>query len=310
MIDVAQWAVAAREDGLRLDTFLAAHLPSLSRREIAEVIVSGRVRLNGRPGKKGTRIRSGDIVTAPVALFLSPNAALPIEVVYVDDALVVLNKAAGIPSVALRHSQTNTVSNFLLARFPETITAGPHPLECGLVHRLDTATSGLLLAARTPDAYAALREQFRARTVEKHYLALVEGHLQTAGHVTCCLAPTGPRGQSMRVVLPDQGHEAYTAYAPVALLPEHSLVRLTITTGVRHQIRAHLAALGYPIVGDTRYGSLSTAPRLCLHAEALAFTSPATGRRVKCTSPLPQDFSAVVEHLGGISKTEGKMPKF
>jgi len=293
--DDLQWVVAANEEALRLDTFLAHRLPSLSRREIVELVASGRARLNGHPGKKGTWVHQGDIITAPSAPALAPNPDLPIAVRYVDDAVVVLDKAAGIPSIALRHTETETVANFLVASFSETLTVGPRSLECGLIHRLDTATSGLLLAARTPAAYASLREQFHSRTVEKQYVAVVEGYLRTSGQVTSCLTPSGPRGQFMRTA--PTGQEAYTAYVPIATSPSRTLVRLTITTGVRHQIRVHLATLGHPIVGDTHYGSPSGAPRLYLHAEALAFTSPATGQRVRCTSPISQDFAALVKHL-------------
>jgi len=300
--DVVRWVVAAREEGLRLDAFVAGRLaprvPSLSRREIAELITARRVRVNGRPGKKGERVRAGDAVTAPAALPLPANAALSLRVVYADDALVVLDKAAGIPSVALRHTESGTVANFLAARFPETIAAAPRPLDCGLVQRLDTATSGLLVAARTPDAYASLREQFRARTVEKQYLAVVEGRLRGGGRVALRLVPGGPRGRQMRVDA--GGQEASTAYAPVAASASHTLVRITITTGVRHQIRAHLAALGYPIVGDTLYGAAHGASRLYLHATALAFTSPATGRRVDCASPAPREFAALVKRVQGV----------
>jgi 23S rRNA pseudouridine1911/1915/1917 synthase len=288
--EVYQWVVAASEEALRLDAFLTRYLSPLSRREIAELIASGQARVNERPSKKGARVHMGDTITAPAVLPLSANAALAIRVVYIDDALVVLDKAAGIPSVALRHSETDTAANFLAACFPETLTAGPRPLECGLIHRLDTATSGVLLAARTPEAYASLREQFRARTVEKQYLAVVEGCLQSSGQVTFRLAPSGPRGQRMRVVADGQGQAVSTIYIPLATSERRTLLRVTITTGVRHQIRAHLAALGHPIVGDTHYGSPNQAPRLYLHAETLTFTSPATGQRVHCASPAPQDF--------------------
>ncbi len=291
MTDGLQWVVATSEEALRLDTFLAHRLPSLSRREVTELVASGRVWLNGRPSKKGTRVRQGDIITALSVPALAPNPDLPITVMYVDSAVVVLDKAAEIPSVALRHAETHTVANFLVARFPETLTVSTRPLECGLLQRLDTATSGLLLAARTLDAYTSLREQFHSRTVEKHYVAVVEGCLRTSGHVTSYLAPSGPRGQFMREA--PTGQEACTAYVPIAMSQNRTLVRLTITTGVRHQIRVHLTALGHSIVGDTHYGSPSGAPRLYLHAEALTFTSPATRQRVRCTSPIPQDFFTV-----------------
>ncbi|HJY80830.1 MAG TPA: RluA family pseudouridine synthase [Candidatus Binatia bacterium] len=295
MAEIYQGVVAASEEALRLDAFLARHFSRLSRREIAELIASGQARVNGRLSKKGARVHLGDTITAPAVLTLSANAALSIRVIYADSALIVLDKAAGIPSVALRHSETNTAANFLAACFPETLRAGPRSLEGGLVHRLDSATSGVLLAARTPDAYASLREQFRARTVDKQYLAVVEGCLQSSGQVTFRLTPSGPRGQHMRVVVDGQGQEASTIYAPIATSERRTLLRVSITTGVRHQIRAHLAALGHPIVGDTHYGSPHRAPRLYLHAEALTFISPATSQRVHCTSPAPPDFFATAE---------------
>ena len=292
-----QWVVAANEGALRLDTFLAARLRSLPRRDIVELIASGQVLLNGRASKKGMRVRAGDTVTAPAGLSLRPNPTLPIGVVYADDTVVVLDKPAGIPSLALSHTETDTVANFLVARFPETVTAGPRLLESGLVHRLDTPTSGLLLAARTPSAYASLREQWSARIVEKQYLAVVEGHLRAGGQMSYCLAPEGPRGRRMHVVATGQGQEALTSYAPVQALPGYTLVRVTLTTGVRHQIRAHLAALGHPIVGDTCYGTAEQTVRLYLHAEELAFLHPTTGQHVRFTSPTPSDFSTFVERL-------------
>jgi len=299
--NVSRWVVTVAEEGLRLDVFLSRHFsslaPALSRREIAELITSSQVRVSGRPSKKGERVHAGDTISAPTVLPFPANAALAIGVVYTDDALVVLDKAAGIPSVALRYSETDTAANFLAARFPETLTAGPRPLEAGLLHRLDTATSGLLLAARTPHAYASLREQFRARTVEKQYLAVVEGCLSSSGQLTSRLAPSGRGGQHMHVAAQGQGQEANTAYAPLAMSERYTLLQVTITTGVRHQIRVQVAALGHPVVGDTHYSTRHEAPRLYLHAEALAFTSPATGQRVRCTSPAPQDFAALVKPL-------------
>jgi 23S rRNA pseudouridine1911/1915/1917 synthase len=217
----------------------------------------------------------------------------------VDTTFVVLDKPAGIPSVALRYTQTDTVANFLTAHFPETAQAGPRPLEAGLVHRLDTDTSGLLLAARTPDAYVALREQFGTRSVRKTYLAIVVGRLPIRGQVTFRLAPAGLGRRSMRVVATEQGQEALTRYTPIEILPAHTLVRLTIPTGVRHQIRVHLAALGYPLVGDVLYGSTQGQgpQRLCLHAERLSFHHPITGQEMQFTSPLPRDFSTILQHL-------------
>jgi 23S rRNA pseudouridine1911/1915/1917 synthase len=304
--DVLQWEVASDEDALRLDAFLARRLTMLSRRERAALIAERRVLLNNRPAPKGAAVHAHDLVTAHVVIRLAPTPTALIIIVHADADVVVVNKLAGTPSVALRHSDLHTVANFLIGHFPETAAAGPHPLEAGLVHRLDTDTSGLLLAARTPAAYAALREQFRQRTVEKYYLALVEGILAHKGEISLALEPTGPQGRRMHPVAPGQGQPALTLYQPEEQMPAHTLVRVTLVTGVRHQIRAHLAVLGHPIVGDTLYGQAGQTPsRLCLHAETLSFHHPGTGQKMRLTSPPPEDFTAVLEQVRSLA---GKKP--
>lgn len=222
----------------------------------------------------------------------------PVTVEYSDASIILVNKPPGLHSVALRQTDTQTVANFLLTRFPETAKAGARPLEAGLVHRLDAETSGLLLAARTPAAYTALREQFRVRSVGKQYLAIVKGILTGQGCVTSPLEPTGPRGHHMRLSTSNRGQETFTRYWSVECLPHYTIVRLMISTGVRHQIRVHLATLGYPIVGDRAYGEADHfAGRLCLHAETLTFCHPTTGLQFNYTSPPPEDFSAVLSQL-------------
>jgi 23S rRNA pseudouridine1911/1915/1917 synthase len=279
---------------LRLDSFLASRLPSLSRRAIHELIHQRQVLVNGRPRKKGEPVSPGDCITAPAPLPLQANEHVSVRIVYVDHAIVVVQKPAGLPSVAQRHTDTATVANFLAARFPDTVYASPQPLEAGLVHRLDTATSGLLVAARTQAAYTCLRHQFHTQAVDKKYIALVTGHLHPTGQTTFFLAPTGRRGHRMRIVAAGKGQRAVSAYTLLESLPQHTLLEAVILTGVRHQLRAHLAAMGHPIVGDPLYEGAEPAPRLCLHAHLLAFTHPTTGQPLSFTSPLPQDMLALV----------------
>jgi 23S rRNA pseudouridine1911/1915/1917 synthase len=297
--DTLHWRVTSDEEGLRLDAFLARHLSSFSRRERTSLIGQHNVLLNGRPAPKGTSVRREDRVTVTAPTEISPQPTLPIPILYVDDAIVVMNKPSGIPSLALRHSDRNTVANFLIAHFPETATAGPRQLEAGLVHRLDTETSGLLIAARTSHAYEMLRRQFQEHKVRKEYCALVEGGLTTTGQIAFPLLAVEERGQRMRIATLPKGQRALTLYAPLEQLPEHTLVRVTIVTGVRHQIRAHLAAIAHPIVGDRLYGPAVGAVhmRLCLHAETLACRHPLTGQELHFTSSIPEDFSFILERL-------------
>lgn len=263
------------------------------------LIAHRHVLLNGRPSPKGATVHFQDCVTVRTPTFLAPQSDLPVHLIYADDTLVVVSKPAGMPSLALRHSDTGTVANFLIAQFPETITASPRQLEAGLVHRLDTETSGLLIAARTPYAYASLRQQFQEHAVKKEYLALVDGRLAIAGQITFPLIAAEERGHRMRITTPPQGQPALTLYTPLEQLPRHTLVRVSIVTGVRHQIRAHFSAIQHPIVGDGRYG-LSTGgivARLCLHAETLRVSHPRTGQDLHLTSPLPEDFLAIHQLL-------------
>jgi 23S rRNA pseudouridine1911/1915/1917 synthase len=295
-----QWLVSTVDDGRRLDVFLSARLPQFTRREVIEEIAAGRARINGHVSAKGSPVRPGDTVTLTSPLTFFPNPHLPIQILWADDALVVLGKPSGIPSVALRHSETATVANFLLAHFPEAITASPRVLEAGIVHRLDTATSGVLLAARTTQTYRVLREQFAKQIVQKQYLALVHGQASRPGTRRSLLAPAGRRGQRMHELTTSNGQEAHTAYVPVSHFSNHTLIRVTIYTGVRHQIRVHLAALGYPIVGDAVYGPPGENTRLCLHAETLSFLHPHTGAREHFTCPLPEDFQAAIRQVTGM----------
>jgi 23S rRNA pseudouridine1911/1915/1917 synthase len=289
--------------------FLVAHTPDITRREIVEWIAAGHARINGRVSAKGTTVRPGDTVslTSPATFFANPH--LPIQILWADATLVVVNKPSGIPSVALRHDDTATVANFLVAHFPDIATTGPRPLEAGIVHRLDTATSGVLVAARTCQAYNTLRAQFSERTVEKQYLALVHGQVQQAGERRSFLRPSGPRGQRMRETTARDGQEAQTIYTPVMRFLHHTLVRATIPTGVRHQIRVHLAALGYPIVGDSLYGEAPETGRLCLHAKDLTFFHPRTGARVHFSCPLPEDFQVVQQQIANAGSTSANQDK-
>lgn len=297
VIPSQQWEVTESHTALRLDAFLHSRLSAVARREIIEWIAAGRVYINARPGKKGDRLHTGDHVSLVVLASLAANPQLAIRVLFADEALLILDKPTDIPSIALRHDETDTVPNFLLAHFRETATASPRPLEAGVVHRLDTSASGLLIVARTPFTYTELRKAFQSHTVEKQYLALVEGQVRNTGQRESWLTSEGKRGQRMCEDALGEGQRASMIYSPIESLPRHTLLSVTIPTGVRHQIRVQLAALGHPIIGDVLYGRTEPGTRLCLHATALTFTHPLTGKRVQFQSPLPEDFQAVKRRL-------------
>jgi 23S rRNA pseudouridine1911/1915/1917 synthase len=281
----------------RLDAFIAPSFSYLSRRAIQELIDTGQVLINGRRGKKGQRLVAGDevLILQPPASHLQPNPTLPVRLLYSDEDLVILDKPAGIPAHALRHTEINTIANFLVAHFPELAQVGKSPLEAGLVHRLDTATSGLLVAARNSHAYTFLRKQFTQQTIYKEYLALVEGRVTQAGDITLFLVSCGRHKSKVSPVLSGRGKEAMTHYTPLETFSGFTLLRVTILSGLRHQVRAHLAAVGHPVAGDTLYGKPTTPfPRLFLHAAALELTHPRSRQRACFASPLPVELQEIV----------------
>lgn len=286
------------DGSVRLDAFVRRHWPALSRRVVRLLIHDGAIRLNGRRATKGTTLSSGDEVTleAPTDIVADDSRAHVLR--HVDDALVVVEKPGGVPGHALDPRQRGTIAGFLLARFPETAAIGDR-LAAGLVHRLDTGTSGLLVAARSAESWAALRRAFQRGEVVKTYLVVVAGTPPADTRIDLALAHD-PRDR--RRMIPAAGTlRAWAACTEVTVRTpgaRRSLVVATMRSGVTHQIRAHLAAIGHPVVGDALYDG-PTAPlpigRHALHAAALEFPHPVTGERLRVESPLPADLAALLD---------------
>jgi len=300
--------VPAGSAPLRLDAFLAQVLPRGSRRLAQQVIAAGAVRVNGRRARKGDPVGAGDVIEVAEAAYappaLQPNPHLRVPILYEDADVIAVDKPAGLPTHALRFDETETVANFLLARYPELAAVGKSPLEAGVVHRLDTDTSGVLLAARTPEAYAALRRQFSARQVTKEYLALVAGDVAAPGEVRLPIAHDRRKPHLMRACTgpgqPGNARPALTYYRPRERFGDVTLLEIRIATGVMHQIRVHLASIGYPVLGDRLYGGVSAgtaAPRQLLHASRLGFRHPVSGEPMEVDSHVPADFLATLDRL-------------
>ena len=287
--------------GERLDRHLLNAYPWLDRATVEALLAAGQIRLNGRPAKKGAKLAAGDVldcrdIPEPADLKLQANPDLPLEIVYEDDLVLALDKPAGQPTHPLRWAETDTLANALVARYPALAAIGDDRLFPALLHRLDTQTSGLVLAAKTAAAYADLRAQFRRFTVQKHYLALVHGRVEKPGSLAAPLTHQTRSPCKMAVARhPDKVPQsdlfaAETAWTPLETGREFSLLDVTIYTGVTHQIRCHLAAAGHPIVGDALYGSPLAAPRHWLHAARLICTHPATGKSLDVACRLPADW--------------------
>ena len=291
---MTEWVVAAAEAGQRVDRFVAARL-GISRHAVWRMLERGVVRIGGKRARKGQRLAAGDRVStseaAPRTEDLRPIAEpdLPLTILREDADFVFTAKPPDQPSHPLEAGERGTTANALVARYPECAAASEDPREGGLVHRLDTGTSGVLVAARSRGAWQAARDEFRAGRVGKIYLALVAGSPSLDQGVID--APLLARGK--RSVVDPLGREARTEWQVEERLGEYTLLRLRTSTGRMHQVRAHLGHAELPIVGDTLYGGPAE-PNLVghfLHAERL------TLRGAEVSAPLPADRAALLARL-------------
>jgi len=285
--------------GQRLDVWLAGAL-GLSRAKVKELLESGAVRQGGRRIRKGDRTVAGarlEVELPSADLRPVPEPDAPLTVLHADALLVAVDKPAGWPSHPLLPDERGTVVNALVARYPELPDASEDPREGGLVHRLDTETSGVLLAARTRPAWEAVRAAFDRREVDKRYLAAVSGPIADAGEIELSLRH---RADHVEPAPAGGGREASSRFRVLSRKGDLSLVEVRILTGVLHQIRAHLAAIGAPVLGDALYGGrpVPGLERFFLHAASLGLEHPGTGRPITFDAPLPPELGAALGTLG------------
>lgn len=301
-----RWQVLEEESGARLDRFLADHVPSLSRVQARRLVEDGFVVVAGHTAKPARVLEAGDDVLlrdyaeleVPVVM-AAPGVAL--DVLYADDAVVVIDKPSGLVSHPGAGRETVSVAGALVARFPELAQrfGGERP---GIVHRLDRDTSGVMVAALTVGAAEVLIGQFARGEVEKVYLALVWGVPDPAEAVIDAPIGRDPR-QRQRMAAHDRGKTALTRYKVLSAGDTLSLVEVRPMTGRTHQIRVHLTAIGYPVAGDTVYGRRgktrqSVVSRLALHAWRLSFVHPISGERLAFSASPPPDFVAAAHNAG------------
>ncbi len=297
--------------GLRLDAFLAAQIEGWSRARLQKLIENEDVLVNGKVSKPSYKLREGDEVeielTAPITTGFAPEN-IPIDIVYEDETVVVVNKPAGLVVHPAAGTPSGTLANALAYYFQQLPNGDS--VRPGIVHRLDRDTSGLLVVAKTETALENLSDQFRDRTVFKSYVALVHGRvLSNSGKIDQPLARD--RSNRTRMAVIRGGRGALTLYRVRRSFQRFTLLDVELKTGRTHQIRVHLAWLKHPVVGDETYGAgrdntiqdpqlrarIRNLKRHFLHAEKLGFTHPATKEFVKFESPLPPELSELLLEL-------------
>jgi 23S rRNA pseudouridine1911/1915/1917 synthase len=291
-----------RTDGsARLDVDIAEHVPELSRSAAQRLINDGKVLVNGRPEKASYRPTPGDKIDveleAPPSLSARPEA-IPLDVVYQDTDLAVIDKPAGMVVHPAAGHPGGTLANALVALFPSAGSAGP-TVRPGIVHRLDKDTSGLIVVALSATAQQSLQRQIAHRTAKRSYLALVTGRPEPDSGVIDAPIGRDPKDRKRMATYGVAARDARTAFRVVETLPGVTLVEATLQTGRTHQIRVHFAAIGHPVVGDQVYGgeSIFGLRRQFLHACYLALRSPTTGKDLEFRSRLPDDLASVLDRL-------------
>lgn len=292
---------ATEHAGVRLDAFLSAD-GALTRSQAARLIAEGRVRVNGKPAAKSARLSGGETVTVDVPQLREtalPPQDIPLDVVYEDDDVIVVNKPTGLVVHPAPGHPDGTLVNALLHHCGDSLSGIGGEKRPGIVHRIDRDTSGLIIAAKNDAAHLALSAQLKDHSLSRTYECLVTGNMkQDSGTVDAPIGRSSADRKKMAVV--PTGRRAVTHWEVVARYPGVTHLRCRLETGRTHQIRVHMAYIGHPILGDTVYGAKKPVSGLtgqCLHATGLRFVHPRTGEPVELHCPLPPEFTAMLQKL-------------
>ncbi|OIO11735.1 MAG: RNA pseudouridine synthase [Gallionellaceae bacterium CG1_02_60_325] len=305
--DLLELSVPLADGGLRLDQALAKLVPQYSRSRLQDWIGQGLVTVNGSPATVKHKVWGGERIWVSPQIHPSDQTSqaedIPLDIVYEDEAIIVLDKPVGLVVHPGSGNWQGTLLNALLFHAPELKNVP----RAGIVHRLDKDTSGLMVVAKTLVTQTALVRQMQARSVKREYLALVWGELDHGGTVDL---PIGRHpSQRVKMAVIENGKEAITHYTIEANFPGCTFVRCRLETGRTHQIRVHLAYIGHPLVGDRVYQRgvpkcvpqlrelLNGFPRQALHATRLALAHPLTGEQMEWESPLPEDMAELLDAI-------------
>jgi 23S rRNA pseudouridine1911/1915/1917 synthase len=315
--------------GTRLDRFVAAHCPELSRSRVQELIDGGLLLVNGKPAKSSQKLHGGELILVRAQPRPAPHAeaeSIPLDVLYEDDDVIAINKPAGMTVHAGAGAFSGTLVNALLGR-GQALSQSGDPLRPGIVHRLDKETSGVILVAKNDAAHAKLGEAFRQRAIKKTYIALVQGHLkEKSGRIELAIG-RDPIHRTRMTTERKAWHgaaisnprEARTDWHALIAIDNTTLLEVQLHTGRTHQIRVHFSALKHPVVGDTLYGAarelragahekvtLPPLGRNFLHAAKLGFAQPRTGAWIEVRAALPAELR---DFLSKLAAAAGEQPR-
>lgn len=303
MSEPVELVLSEREEGIRLDKVLAERLPDLTRTAIQRLLEEELVLINGKPAAKNRKGRAGDSVAVripdPEPLCLQAEN-VPLDIVYEDDDLLVVNKPQGMVVHPAPGNYQGTLVNALLAHCGTSLSGINGVIRPGIVHRIDKDTSGLLMVAKNDFAHQGLARQIKEHSFRREYEAVVAGRMkQESGVVN---APIGrhPIDRKKMAVTEKNSKEAVTYFRVIAEYPGYTHIRLRLETGRTHQIRVHMAYLGHPVAGDPVYGPRKPDLGLkgqCLHARLIGFVHPRDGRYLEFESPLPDYFTRLLTKL-------------
>lgn len=291
----------AEDAGTRADVFLAAKL-GVSRSNMQKLLEDGRVKRGEKIIKANYKVRAGEMfvvdIPEPEPIEAVPEN-IPLDIIYEDDDVVVLNKARGMVVHPAPGNYTGTLVNALLYHC-SNLSGINSAIRPGIVHRLDKDTSGIMIVAKNDSAHISLSQQIQSKTAVRTYLAVVRGNIKTdSGTIETQIARDKTDRKKMAVVK-EGGRDAITDYEVLERFGKYTLVRCKLRTGRTHQIRVHMEYLGYPLVGDPKYSPMKTPFGIkgqALHSHTLEFTHPRTGERMKFEAPLPEDMHKIITRL-------------
>ena len=292
--------VTTEQEGIRLDAFLSDRT-SLSRSAASKLIENGEVTVNGKSEKKKYAVKNGDVVSYPEPILtddVNEPQELPLDIVFEDDDLLVVNKARGVVVHPAAGNRDGTLVNALLFHCGDSLSGINGVRRPGIVHRIDKDTSGLLVVAKNDEAHLSLAEQIKSHSFERRYEAVVIGHLSESEGTIEGNIGRHPKERKKMAIVPD-GRPAVTHYRVIGEYGSFSHLALQLETGRTHQIRVHLSSKGHPLVGDRLYGARDHLglEGQCLHARTISFLHPKTGELMRFESDLPDYFKEILKKI-------------